>query len=161
MGALYHRAFVNGTWGPWQTLSGQMLNGPGASSWGPGQLSVFVQGADHHLYGRFYSSASGWSGWIGYGGELTHGPAAVSVPGGQQPGRVTVFVQGLNGAVFQKTIVNGRAGGWVALGGSLEGGPAASSTGIGKYRLVGESPNGRLYERVYSNGAWGPRTVLP
>lgn len=161
VGALYHRAFLNGAWGRWEGLGGQMLNGPGASSWGPGQLSVFVQGVDHQLWGRFYSAATGWTGWIGYGGELTHGPAAVSVPNGRQPGQVVVIVQGVNGAVYQKTIVNGRGGGWIPLGGALEGGPGASSTGIGNYRIVGESPNGHLYERVYSNGAWAPWTLLP
>jgi hypothetical protein len=157
--ALYHRALVNGVWGPWQALDGHLLGSPGASSWAPGQLSVFVQGTDNQLWGRFYSSA-GWSGWTSYGGVLASGPAAVSVPGGQQPGHVNVFVTGGDGGLYQQTIIDGRRGTWVPLGGVLAGGPAASSTGPGHYRVVGASPNGHLYERVY-NGGWGPWTSLP
>jgi hypothetical protein len=159
--ALYHRALVNGAWGPWEALGGRLLNRPGASSWAPGQLSVFVRGADSHLYGRFYSSRTGsWTAWTNYGGVLTAGPGVVSVPGGRDPGRVTVFVTGMNGAVFEQTIANGRPGGWVSLGGVLAGGPAASSTGPGHYRVVGASTNGRLYERVY-DGTWTAWAPIP
>lgn len=158
--ALYHRPLVNGIWGPWETLGGRLLGSPGASSWASGQLSVFVQGTDNQLWGRFYRSTTGWSGWTSYGGTLASGPAVVSVPDGLQPGHVNVFVTGGDGGLYQQTIIDGRRGTWVPLGGVLAGGPAASSTGPGHYRVVGASPNGHLYERVY-NGGWGPWTSLP
>lgn len=157
---LYHRALVNGAWGPWEALGGRLLNRPGASSWAPGQLSVFVRGINSHLYGRFYSLGTrSWTAWADYGGVLAGGPAVVSAPGGQDPGRVTVFVTGMNGALYELTILNGRPSGWVSLAGVLAGGPAASSTGRSQYRAVGASTNGHLYERVY-DGTWAAWTLL-
>ena len=157
---LWHRALVNNRWTPWDYLGGRMIGGPGASSWAPGQLSVFVQGTDRRMWGKFYSTATrSWGSWTSFGGVLASAPAAVSAPRGAQPGTVMVFVTGTDGAVYQQRIINGRGGGWTSLGGVLSGGPAASSTGHGRYRLVGASPNGHLYERVF-NGSWGPWTVL-
>lgn len=123
-------------------------SGPGAASWGPGRLDVFVRGGDNALWQK--GSADGgitWSGWGSLGGVLTSDPAAVS----WGPGRIDVFVRSSDNAIWQRSYdqsINGWTG-WGSLGGSASSGPAVASRGAGNIDLiVNGGPN--LWQRSFS-----------
>ena len=44
--AMWHRSFNGVSWGPWESLGGGLKSGPGAVSWGPDRIDVFVRGND-------------------------------------------------------------------------------------------------------------------
>lgn len=119
-----------------------LTNGPEASSWAKGRLDVFIRGSDNALWHKFYSSATGWSGWSSLGAPagvtLASDPVAVS----WGVNRIDVFVRGSDNALWH-TFYDIKAGGWNGWfnhGGILSSGPAATSWGVGRldvfYRLT-------------------------
>src|SRR5207245_7911193 len=64
-------------WSGWSTLGGVLATGPGAASWGPGQLDVFAAGQNNAGWHLRWGSG-GWSGWGQIGGSLTSAPGATS-----------------------------------------------------------------------------------
>ena len=71
---------------------------PGAASWGPSRLDVFVRGRDNGLWQRFWTGA-GWTGWLQppgtQAGVLASAPSASPWGAGLLDGqpRLTVFVR--------------------------------------------------------------------
>ena len=89
--------------------------------------------------------------WSKIGGQLASdtGPAASS-----QGSRLDVFVEGTNGALYQKTST-GSWSGWQNLGGKLTSSPAATSPTSGVLDVFVRGSNGALYSKQLSGGAWG------
>ena len=140
------------------TLLAPLTNGPNASSWAKGRLDVFIRGSDNALWHKFYSSATGWSGWSSLGAPsgvtLASDPVAVS----WGVNRIDVFVRGSDNALWHK-FYDINAGGWSAWnnhGGILSSGPAATSWGVGRldvfYRLTDNTLGHIFY--TSSVGAW-------
>ncbi len=94
-------------------------------------LYLFVRGSDNALWYNYWTGTT-WTAATSLGGNLTSAPAATS-PG---TSAIDVFVQGTNGAVYEKTTTNNGAtwSGWASLGGVLAAGssPAATSPGSGQ-----------------------------
>jgi hypothetical protein len=119
--ALWHKWYDNG-WNDWESLGGVLTSGPGAVSWGPDRIDVFVSGTDSACWHRWYENA--WNDWESLGGVLTSTPAAAS----WAPGRLDVFVAGTDSAMWHMFYENGWSG-WETLGGVLTSAPAAVSWG--------------------------------
>ena len=86
---------------------------PGAVSWGPGRIDVFVRGGAGGLKNRWFESGYGWTyGFPDYfgtlGGDLTS-PPVVASPGS---GRLNVFTRRTDGRLSTITAANGGWGGW-------------------------------------------------
>jgi hypothetical protein len=116
---LWH-TWWSGAWSGWESLGGIASSDPGAVSWGPDRLDVFVRGADNALWQN--SWATGWTGWKTLGGALTSGPDAASLG----PNRISLFTLGANGSLFELTY-DGGWGSWVPFGGQWASSPAATS----------------------------------
>ena len=106
--ALWYR-FWNGTaWSAWESLGGVLTASPGAVSWGPNRLDVFVRGTDHAVWHRSWDGTS-WATWDSVGGIATTAPEAAS----WGPGRLDVVVGGTDNALWHRSW-NGTA--WSACG---------------------------------------------
>ena len=152
-GALWydHWDGTNG-WSPtWTSLGGVLTSSPAATSLGSGLIDVFARGSDGAIWERTTTNGgSSWSAWSGIGGQLASGtgPAVCS-----QGSRLDVFVQGTNGALYQKTWNGTSWSSWQNLGGSLTSSPAAA-TAPGSSRIdvfVLGTDNG-LWQKTYSGG---------
>lgn len=77
------------------TLGGYTASDPAISSKGPGQLEIFIRGADNALWTKSFSNGS-WSGWQSLGGQITSGPGAVS----WGSGRTDVVARGTDNGVW-------------------------------------------------------------
>jgi hypothetical protein len=95
---LWHCSFDGTTCASWEMLGGPILDGPGASTWGPNRLDVFVRGTDSHLWHRWFNGStwSSWSNAIGVAGYLNAGPSAVS----PSPGRIDIFIRGFDSGLW-------------------------------------------------------------
>lgn len=74
---LYTRVFENGVWvNNWTALGGGTLtSSPSATSWTYGRIDVVGKGAGNDLMHRWYSLATGWSGFGSLGGCLSTAPS--------------------------------------------------------------------------------------
>ena len=89
-----------------------------------------------------------WSGWEGFGGELTSGPGVCS----WATGRLDVFACGVDRTLYHLAY-DGGWGGWEALGGGqLTSDPAAVSWGPGRIDVFGRGTDNALYHRYYDGG---------
>lgn len=101
-GALWQRwAGPVGFGSGWVKLGGTLAAeaAPAAAALGPGSPYVVVRGVDGALWTRSYTAA-GWSAWGSLGGQLASGPTAVQ----SVSGRLDVFVVGVNGHVYSRTL---------------------------------------------------------
>jgi hypothetical protein len=150
-GALWHKSYTGTSWSSWQNLGGKLTSSPAATSLGSGLIDVFARGSDGAIWERTTTNGgSSWSAWSGIGGQLASGtgPAVCS-----QGSRLDVFVQGTNGALYQKTWNGTSWSSWQNLGGSLTSSPAAA-TAPGSSRIdvfVLGTDNG-LWQKTYSGG---------
>jgi hypothetical protein len=133
------------TWLGWESLGGVLTSGPGASSWSPNRLDVFVRGTDCALWHKWWDN--GWSGWESLGGVLTSPPGAVS----WGPNRVDVFVRGTDCALWHKWWDNGWSG-WESLGGVLTSEPAVCSWAPGRLDVFVRGTDSALWHKWYDNG---------
>jgi hypothetical protein len=133
---LYWKHSVDGgkNWGPSTDLGGILTSAPAVTSPSTGVMDVFGRGGDGAVWWDHYNATtSTWSGWSkplgGSLGGLTpvnRAPAACS----WGTGRLDVFVQGMDGALWQKSTTDGGKAwsSWHSLGGGLTSGPAATAT---------------------------------
>ena len=113
--------------------------------------AALVVGSDRGLWLRPVDGGS--RSWRPLGGEVRHGPAAVSA------GATTyAFVVGTDGGLHFRTLTDGTWSGWAGLGGSLTSSPAAASLGDGHVRVFGRGGDGSLFSRELRNGAWSAWT---
>jgi hypothetical protein len=49
-------------WSEWRDLGGRLTSGPGAVSWEPNRIDVFVRGHDYQLAHKYWGE-EGWSEW--------------------------------------------------------------------------------------------------
>jgi hypothetical protein len=118
-------------------------------------LYLFVRGSDNALWYKYWTGTT-WTAATSLGGVL----AAGSAPAATSPGTsaIDVFVQGTNGAVYEKTTTNSGAtwSGWTFLGGTLAAGssPAATSPGTNAIKVFAQSTNGAVWYKDWNGTAW-------
>ena len=98
---LWQRAWNGQGWSSWfQPVgnNGTLASPPEATSWGPGNLLVFVRGTDNGMYALRYSGS--WGGWTRIGGL---GDVTENTPGATSrgPNRYDMFVRGTDSKVWQ------------------------------------------------------------
>jgi uncharacterized protein YkwD len=148
-GALWGRAFVNGSWTSWYTLGGSLASEPTAASWGGGRIDVFATGTDGALWHRALSGGV-WQPWDVLGGSFTSGPGAVS----SSKNHIDVFARGLDGALWGRSLGGSTWGPWYTLGGKLASAPDVSSWGSGRLDLFAIGLDGGVWHRAFTSGAW-------
>ena len=152
---LYQKTYTTtGGWSSWQSLGGTLTSSPAATSRNPGGLTVFVRGPDGGIWYRDYMAGS-WGPWAPIGGSVAAntGPAVAS----WGSGRLDVFVECTNGALYQKTYTTtGGWSGWQYLGGTLTSGPGATSRNPGGLTVFFRGTDGAIWYRDYVAGSWGP-----
>ncbi len=131
-------------------------------------IYVFARGTNGQLYWNIISpngtqitqtnsSSYTMNGWSSLGGQLATntGPSVCS----WGPGRLDVFVQGTNGAMYQKVWSGSSWSGWINLGGKLTSAPGATSTptatsGINQVGVFVAGVNGTIYYKHWDGHAW-------
>jgi len=150
--ALYHISYdASGPWSSWQSLGGTLTSSPAATSPTSGVIDVYGRGGDGALWSREYKN-NAWSSWSSLSGKLASGTGPAACSWG--PGRLDVFVQGTNGALYQKSY-NSAWSGWQSLGGKLTSSPAAAAaSGSNRIDVFVRGTDGALWWKYY-NGGWG------
>lgn len=153
----------NGGWSGWVSLGRPPagVNGsPGAVSWSPGRLDVFVRGnSDNKLWQIFSANGgSSWSTWfqpVGADGTLASNPGVVS----WAPNRLDVFVVGTDGNVYQRfwdTASWNSA--WLFRGrppvGIAATHPSAASWAPGRMDVFVRGADNKAWQTFYDNGSW-------
>jgi hypothetical protein len=113
-----------GSWTPWFSLGGGLLDDPFVLSSGGGRWDLFVLGSDHAAWTQT-NTGSGWSGWISLGGGLVSRPVASA----SQNGRIDLFAQANDRAIWLRSRVNGNWSTWKSLLGCTTSPPAAVVSG--------------------------------
>jgi hypothetical protein len=130
----------------WQSLGGQFVSGPAATSIGANRLDVFGRGADNQLYHRWWNGTT-WTPWESLGGTLTSAPAAVA-----EGGEIDVFARGPDYGLWRLTW-NGSAWlPWQPLGGTLAGAPGVASWAAGRLDVFARGFDDVLYH-LWIDGA--------
>jgi hypothetical protein len=161
------------TWASSQTSLGGTLTAPPAANatkaaTGSNYTSIYVfaRGTDGSVYWKTISpkgdaqqitqtdnSTYTMGGWISLGGQLAKntGPSVCS----WGPGRLDVFVQGTDGALWHKWSTNSGAtwSKWESLGGKLTSAPGATSTG-NQVGVFAAGTSGTIYYKHWNGAAW-------
>lgn len=161
-GALYQKTWAGASgWSNWANLGGKLTWSPAAVSWGPGRIDVSIRGSDGAVWWKYYQN--GWSGWKSLGGQIAPGtgPAASVWRTNDAPapvGREDVFVDGTNGALYQKTwTATSGWGNWANLGGKLTASPTAAwpMTHITfSIEVYVRNAAGNVCQKEYYSGVW-------
>jgi hypothetical protein len=90
--------------------------------------------------------------WSKIGGQLASGtgPAVSS----WSAGRLDVFVEGTDGALWHKWWTGTSWSGWESLGGKLTSSPAATSQGSGLIDVFARGTDGALWYKDWNGAAW-------
>jgi hypothetical protein len=155
------------TWTSSQTSLGGTLTAPpaaNATKAAPGStyasIYVFARGTDGALYERTISPNAAQitqansntytlSGWTHLGGQLAKntGPSVCS----WGPGRLDVFVQGTDGAMYQKVWNGSTWSNWINLGGKLTSAPGATAAG-NQIGVFAAGTGGTIYYKHWNAG---------
>ena len=123
---------------------------PAASSRGPGQVSVFVRGADATLQVSELSGGA-FTPWRSLGGVLTSGPGAEG-----RAGTVTdVFIRSGDDALYQRYFLTSSGwSGWYGLGGRLLSAPAVSARqGTGQVDIFWRGADNGIEQKYWTPGS--------
>ena len=110
------------------------------------------------LYEKTSTDGGGtWGAWASLGGQLASGtgPAACS----RGSGRLDVFVQGTDGALWHKWWNGAKWSGWESLGGKLTSSPTAASRSSGTIDVFVRGTDNGLWKKTYSGGWSGWTSV--
>lgn len=128
---------------------GVTAGGPGAVSWGPNRIDVFVRGSDNGIWHKWWDGST-WQGYESMGGFTNAAPEVAS----WQAGRLDLFVRGSDGALWHKFYNGTSWSGWDSLGGVLTSDPTAVSWGPGRIDVFVRGTDNALWQKTY-NGSWG------
>ena len=148
-GALWNTPITSSGNGTWNSLGGMCTSSPAVVSWNSSYY-VFVRGSDGAIWWRDYQN--GWSGWNSLGGQATSGtgPAVAS----WSAGRLDVFVEGTNGALWHKSFNGATWSGWQSLGGKLTSSPAATSPTSRVIDVFARGSDGAVWYKEWNGAAW-------
>jgi hypothetical protein len=88
-----------------------------------------------------------WRGWESLEGVLSSSPDVCS----WTPGRLDVFVRGMDDSLWHKWYDGGWSG-WESLGGTITSDPAAVSWSDGRIDVFARGPDGALWHKWYDGG---------
>lgn len=159
--AIYIKSWTASTgWSLYGRLDGSFSSAPALVSVS-GQLELFARDMGLKLLHRTRSTTGAWTAWASLGGGLSSGPAAVA----PAPGRLEVFVRGLDGLPYQRVKTSTGWSSWASLSPSFvtHGGLSATSGALNAVSLMtAEAPTSyedvRLTLRRYQGGS--PTGVL-
>ncbi|SDO84128.1 glycoside hydrolase family 27 protein [Actinacidiphila guanduensis] len=120
-------------------------------------LTAFTRGPGGSLQVQTGTRTGAGGQWTGRTTDLggpTHGaftgqPAAYGSAGG----RIDVFVRGLDGHAYRRTLQHGHWGGWQDLGGSIADAPTVAWNGPGDWTLYATGTDGAVDSRS-AQGSW-------
>jgi len=156
------RNIFNGAeWTDWEPLGappGGAKGDPALVSARPGELALFVRGADSKLWVRTRVATGVWGSWlqpVGDDGTLKSSPRATS----RAPGRIDVFVIGTDDRVYQRFLNGLWNTSWIPLDepeGSvgLVGDPAAASLDENHVYLFARGTDNRLWAKYWTGSVW-------
>jgi hypothetical protein len=147
--ALWHRPWINGTWGNWESLGGNLSSGPAAVSWGSNRIDVVALNNDANRTLSHWWYDGSWHCCENLGGVNTSDPDIASTASG----RLSVFVRGSDFALWHLRYEEGKGWiGWERIGGSLSSGPGAVSWGQNERLDVVAQAN----DHSLTHWWWGP-----
>jgi hypothetical protein len=115
---------------------------PAVTSWREGRLDVVVCGNDDRCWYNVYDRNVGaWSGWEGFDGVISSGPAFTSYPSS----RVDIFARATDGGLAHWCPSTMPPGQKENLGGQFVGAPAAVSWGEGRLDVFVVNINGEVW----------------
>ena len=154
-GALYYTSSQGSGWSAWNSLGGSLTSSPAATVRDTNKITVFARGSDGAIWYRdSQNGGASFGNWVSIGGAVAAntGPAVCSWGGG----RLDVFVQGTNGALYHKTYTTTSGwSGWESLGGKLTSSPAATSRASGGITVFARGTDGAIWYRDCVGGSWG------
>jgi hypothetical protein len=131
---------------------------PAVSSQGVGALDYFVRGSDSHIYHRYYTEASGWSGYFDLGSSFSSAPAATTFGSGS-----AIVSAHFGGTVYVREFTGGAWQNWVSLG-SPSGTTACAEPALAAsgstLRAFIRACNGSIYQRTRTSGTWSSWSSL-
>jgi hypothetical protein len=142
-------------WSGWESLGGVLSSAPGASSWGPNRLDVFVAGTDNQLWHKWWDGSK----WIGYeplGEQLWSGPCAYS----RAENLIDVFIPGPDGSIRQRNWDGNAWSGWFNLGQwenhtpNIDAPSAASYNASSRLLVFGRGADNRMYYKAWNGTGW-------
>jgi hypothetical protein len=133
-------------WHGWQGLGPAGSSGLAVSSWAPGRLDLFANGAGFLLHKAWNGQ---WSDWQKLQGTFKGAPAAVS----WGANRIDVFVLGMDNHIGHMWWDGSKWSGWQDLGGQFASPPAVASWGPGRLDLFVRGTDNGLWHRAW-NGQW-------
>ena len=161
--ALWHRAWVNGTWEEPESLGGQLASGPAVTAWAVGEMEVFAVLDDGQLWNRYWDRTY-WHQWEPLGGELAGQPAASS----WGADRLDVLAPGRDGRIWHRWWDGAQWVPWEQLeGGTIVAAATARASGVSNRcprgnRLDAQPPTGHAGVRrefaveLHEFGSQGP-----
>jgi len=141
-----------GGWSTPDRLGGKVTGSPAVGAIQGGPL-FSVEGPGGALFARAMSG-----GWQSLGGNLTSSPASTGWGGD----RISVFVRGPDGALYERTRNGSTWSRWYSLAGQLAPGTgaAAVSTGPDRVSVFVHGPHDVIWERDFTTAGWGPYVDL-
>jgi len=107
---------------------------------GPTRLFSYGSGLTANVYGLSFNGPV----------QVAAKPTAVS----WAPGRLDVFVRGVDSALYHKSFSGSAWSGWEPLGGRLLGNPHAVTVGPGRLDIFVRGTDSALYRKSFSGNAW-------
>jgi hypothetical protein len=155
---LWQDSYNGSSWSGWGSLgapsSGTFINDPSATSRSNGVITVYVDGANHQVYEKYWVTATGWSGWNSTGsGTLTSSPDVSA----ESSTNESIFGRSSSGALVRDTWTSASGwSGWNTVGGGgptygvMSGTPATVSWASGRTDVLVWSADGPLYHLTTS-----------
>jgi len=153
-GALWHRYWNYGSWGPWEKMPGpSIVGGPGAVSWDYGRIDVVARTNDaNNTLTHWYWNGATWA-YDNLGGVNTSDPDISSWSGN----RLDVFARGSDGKLWHRYWNYGSWGPWGSRGGpTIVGGPGAVSWNPNRIDVVARTndANNTLTHWYWNGATW-------
>lgn len=134
----------------WSTLSGGLIGGPDASSWGATRADVFVRGSsDSGLWHRSWNGTT-WAPWESLGGVINADPSAVS----WSTNRIDVFARGTDNSLWHRVSDGTTWYAWQSLGGGLTSGPDAASWASNQINVFVRGTDNGLWMDTWNGTTW-------
>ena len=163
--ALWHIAqtAVNGTWGTWMSLGGDLTSIPVVvrnPSTNALQVFVRVNGGPISTIAQSSPGSAQWTAWTSLGGGFTTAPAV----GINFDGRLEVFGRGTDNALWHnlQASAGGAFTGWSSLGGVITSAPAVTRRADNTLDVAAIGTDGALWHigQTTAGGAYSGWTTL-
>jgi alpha-galactosidase len=147
--AVWRRTYSGGTWGTWTSLGGTVTDAPTVAWSSPTEWTAVARGGDGAVWTR--TATEGWTTISAPDNRPIYGrPSAVT----DANGTLHVAVRNRTDAVWVRTRTGSTWSDWTDLGGTVSGSPTLVTT-LGRVYLFVLAADNRLWQRNFTEGAWG------